>query len=388
MVAGLLRARAEQDLKPVPLGPPNRDPDEDLRQLATHIREVVVDNNSALSSVGLVDWTSVYHVDELFEGGDRDLDPFVALADLNAIIAAVLFYDRVVVLDADDLVPRVAEALRVPDVLVSLSSKAGPSGAGGHSLLTWALEDCFQMSAARLSNLRPDGFEGWFWNELRRGWTDMLPGVALPDEYDLNEVGWSGSPGRPALMRQLFSPNVWKPSVFTKQLIIDNDVRALTYENVAALLTAALAASDLRAPTSVTSAVFCAHRCSEQCAPLGGAPGTTKERCQPRWRSIPGGGVVTPTRLRLRHSRSGSRPSWTSAGRGRTFETRSADGARGPPVCARPAPRSSKLCSTATSAASSRTRMQWLARWTGSRRQTSRPASRRPLKAPFNLRSL
>jgi hypothetical protein len=134
----------------VPLGPPNRDPDEDLRQLATHIREVVVDNNSALSSVGLVDWTSVYHVDELFEGGDRDLGPFVALADLNAIIAAVLFYDRVVVLDADDLVPRVAEALRVPDVLVSLSSKAGPSGAGGHRLLKPSTSWLLRITRPRL----------------------------------------------------------------------------------------------------------------------------------------------------------------------------------------------------------------------------------------------
>jgi hypothetical protein len=58
-----------------------------------------------------------------------------------------------------------------------------------------------------------------------------------------DDVGWTFTPGRPSLFKQLFREGgMWSRD---DNLIIENDVRAMIYENVAAMLTGALATDAL-----------------------------------------------------------------------------------------------------------------------------------------------
>jgi hypothetical protein len=245
--AGILDARVESELRGTPRGSNTREIAADPDGISAYVRSVIVGNDPGVGSVALADWTSLYHVQQLFHGSLGDVDPFVALADLNAVLAAALFYDRVVVLDGESVIDDVGEALGIGDVLVSLSSNGGPLVDDEYSLLKWTLDDCFQSSAAQLSNLRRgDHLLG----ELHSAWGQMLPGVDLPDDYNVDRVGWSASPGRPTLLRQLFSRSAgmaWNLRL-ANDLVIDNDVRALTYENVAAVLTAAISSEELKGP--------------------------------------------------------------------------------------------------------------------------------------------
>jgi hypothetical protein len=246
--ADLLTARVEDDLRELPVGSNTREASEKADRLQRHVRSALRLFGDDVSTIALVDWTSVFHVHKLFMREFRLIDPFVALADFTALVAAALFYDRVVVLDGDDLIESVRGFLGIGDALLSLPTRAEPTAEDAAATLMWTLEDCFQSAAAELSNLRPGSA---FLEDLHAAWGAMLPGAGLPQEYDLNDVGWSLSPGRPALLRQLFEPTMelsW-PLRFTRELVIDNDVRALTYENVAAVLTAAVSSAECAGPT-------------------------------------------------------------------------------------------------------------------------------------------
>jgi hypothetical protein len=245
--AQILEGRIESDLGGAPIGANLREVSSNPDSLSAYVRSIIVGVDEAISTVALVDWTTVHHVHRLFAGDAELIDPFIALADLNALLAAALFYDRVVVLDADEIIDDVRDAIGLGSVLVTVSSDGGPLIDGHYSLLKWTLDYCFQKAAANLRNLRSDAP---LLVDLRAAWQDMIPAAQLPRSWNVNDLSWSSSPGRPELLSQLFFPDAgvsWSVSPVT-ELIVDNDVRALTYENLAAVLTAASASAELSGP--------------------------------------------------------------------------------------------------------------------------------------------
>ena len=244
--AGVLDARVKGDIRHAPFGSLMWHLGADLPSLGYYVREQLAGDGSPVATVALLDWTTVNHVHRLINGDRDGIDPFVALADLNALLAAVLFYDRVMVVDGDGVYEDVGEELGVADVLYSLSTRGGPQTPWNVSVLTDSCESCFQDAAANMANLRPDSP---LKVELDNAWTELLPAAELPEDRDPNAIHWTGSPGRPVLFRQLFGPtDLWGDPRFTKRLIVDNDIRALTYENVASVLTGALATDELVGP--------------------------------------------------------------------------------------------------------------------------------------------
>lgn len=243
MSAGLLDYWAKSDTDRVPHGPFDRDLDPFLPALGQHLNGLLDSDGSPFSTVALLDWSTVRHVHALLTSKDIHLDPFVALADLNALLAAALFYDRAVVVDDYGYTAEVAEMLGISDVLLPLPSRFGPETPWGTPVLLEYFDSSFQMSAADLFNEDADSA---FTLELNHAWKDLIPSVSLPAERDVNEVGWSLSPGKLNLFQQLFqSGQMWVPA---ERFIIENDVRAMTYENAASVLTAALATGDLTGP--------------------------------------------------------------------------------------------------------------------------------------------
>ena len=242
--ARLLDFWATTDLKGTPSGPLDQDLLPDFPALGEHLHGLFAGNSARYSTVALLDWTTIRHVHALMTADTGVLDMFVAVADLNTLLAAALFYDRAVVIDDAQYAVEVAELLGITDVLVPLASSSGPKTSWGSPVLSEAFNSSFQQSAADLANQRPDST---MTVELNKAWKELLPDVQLPSSRDVNDVNWSLSAAHPALFRQLFHPGImWSRD--DNDLVIENDVRAMTYENVAALLTGALATDALIGP--------------------------------------------------------------------------------------------------------------------------------------------
>jgi hypothetical protein len=242
--AGLLDFWAKTDLKGTPSGPLGQDLLPEFPALGEHLRGLFAGNSAPYSTVALLDWTTIRHVHALMTADAGELDMFVAVADLNTLLAAALFYDRAVVIDDAQYAAEVAELLGITDVLIPLASSSGPKTSWGSPVLSEAFNSSFQVSASGLANQRPDST---MTVELNTAWKELLPDVQLPSSRSVDEVNWSPSPGHPALFRQLFRPGImWSRD--DTDLVIENDVRAMTYENVAALLTGALATDALIGP--------------------------------------------------------------------------------------------------------------------------------------------
>lgn len=241
--AGLLDYWAKTDLHDTPRGPLDPDLLLDFPALGEHLQGVFAGDGTPYSTVALLDWTTIRHVHALMTSDTEHLDMFVALADLNTLLAAALFYDRAVVIDDDQYAAEVAELLGIADMLIPLSSRAGPETSWGSPVLFEAFNSSFQQSAADLGSQRA---ASTMTVDLNEAWKNLLPDVQLPSSRDVNAVHWTLSPGHPALFRQLFGSAMWSHD--DKDLVIENDVRAMTYENVAALLTGALATDPLTGP--------------------------------------------------------------------------------------------------------------------------------------------
>jgi hypothetical protein len=59
--------------------------------LGEHLHGVFAGEGSPYSTVALLDWTTIRHVHTLMTSDTKVLDMFVALADLNSLLAAALF---------------------------------------------------------------------------------------------------------------------------------------------------------------------------------------------------------------------------------------------------------------------------------------------------------
>ena len=201
------------------------------------------------ASVALVDWTTFYNATALLVGGNEHIDAFTALGDLTTLLGASIFYDRVLVLghedefrlrDGSDFLYVTGDRLGVADALTRLSLPAEVTGTSA------LLDDCF---ASAVSNLRDD--ESGLIAAANKHWEAMLPpGTSLPAVRDAEVVGWTESADRAPRLRQLFWPLSGKINTTDiNRVVVDNDIRTLAYENIAALLSTLLEQPDGAGPT-------------------------------------------------------------------------------------------------------------------------------------------
>ncbi|MDP9072730.1 MAG: hypothetical protein M3N98_00920 [Actinomycetota bacterium] len=190
-------------------------------------------------SVAVVDWTSLHHARQLIEPSADLLDPFTALADLGAVIAAVLFYDRVLV------IPEAADAnalLGVEDVVRAIPTELP----GLHDLLDshyrWALDELDRAAAS-------DPPAPWL-SSAAEAWGILLPGVEVPT-HTLSEgyerlAYYRASPERRSYLSVTFQqdPGQWVLSQRLPEAILDNDLRAVFYERLSTTLQSVLSDGD------------------------------------------------------------------------------------------------------------------------------------------------
>jgi hypothetical protein len=214
---------------------------EDHPELAKRLRKSAGLPDKHVRSVAIVDWTSLYHACSLLRGEARPQDPFVAFADMTSVLAAVLFYDRVVVLGGRDMGRKASRLLGVPGTIRSID----PDSPNDKKRLCAHLinEHFLHAASVLMSHTRQSSV----WLEtLRSNWSDLLPDVVIPtpSTQAYNEMAWSLSPGQPDNYRQVFrETEIWRtdPLLVTSRLILDNDVRALFYEYMAITLEAMFA---------------------------------------------------------------------------------------------------------------------------------------------------
>jgi|SRR5271166_996498 len=242
-VAGLLDYQVEAQLRGCPTGGQGKAARLwfDHPELARYVHKTIVGPKKEIATVALIDWTTLYHVAALFEGKLEGVDPFVALADLSSMVAAALFYDRVVVINGEPHLYVVQQAFNMDETLVSLRTDAFIEE-DGYPLLEAQLDDSFQAAAIGLCNMSTGHV---FLDSLNRSWQEMIPGVSVPTNRNIQDVGWEFSGDKPDHLRQLFRPDsslggAWALRA-SEELITKSDVAALSYENLASTLTAAIA---------------------------------------------------------------------------------------------------------------------------------------------------
>jgi hypothetical protein len=204
-----------------------------------------------LGSVALLDWTAFEHARRLLDGSliwpeQDDLrsgatilrcDPFVALADLGSVLSAVILYDRVLVIAApQDDVNQVNELLGLEDVIRRITPGFRDS-AGIHRLEDELLHDVWGRTWHLLE--RAEREEHSWLQAVRDLWAEVLPDALFPvhnlTASDHLKLRYSTCPARP-------TPIIWEPAAgqyhlmpaeHLGQLILDNDVPALFYDQLA-----------------------------------------------------------------------------------------------------------------------------------------------------------
>jgi hypothetical protein len=196
--------------------------------------------DDSVASVALVDWSALRDTCRLLEGRSSDVrDPFVALANLAAVAGAVIFYDRVVVLDKDDMATHANGILGLDEVVRGVElAREGPG-----RRLKLILDDHFSWALRELDSATHYGVPWIQW--LGESWQQLLPGTTFPGHTELafdGSVGYNLSPMRESYKEVLFGVDKgsWVRSDMTDELILDNDIRALTYERFAQSLNTAL----------------------------------------------------------------------------------------------------------------------------------------------------
>lgn len=188
-------------------------------------------------SIALVDWTSLHHARLLVEQPDEIRDPFVALANFASVVAAVLFYDQVLVIPdtsgANDALG-VGDLIRpLPTSLPGVPEETFPALLNRH--YWWARDQLERAS----THPRPPN---WF-TELAEAWSDLLPGNPFPahTREGYGEETFRSSPMRGDWHAVVFQRHSeWTLTLDVAKVIVDNDLRALVYERLAATLQALL----------------------------------------------------------------------------------------------------------------------------------------------------
>ncbi|MFI1076242.1 hypothetical protein [Streptomyces puniciscabiei] len=216
------------------------------------LRRQICPEGTKVQNVALMDWTTMHHVDQICTFELEGIDPFVSIADLNALLCAAIFYDRIAVINADARMLREIEiTFGIHDAISDLDVPKSRENDSGNSLGA-IFDRCFLDSWREFVNVDYDDPPRWV-QVLQKSWENLLPGVQVPVHRNPLHLDWYWSSWRPYALNQLFeaeSGEKWnlRSDEELLNLVIDNDVRALTYEHIADVLTSAIAEPDGRGP--------------------------------------------------------------------------------------------------------------------------------------------
>jgi hypothetical protein len=204
----------------------------------------------AAGSFALVDRTSLYRTSKLLQGDGVPIDPFLGLADLGTVVGALLFDDTVVVLGDHEtaaLASFASELLGLEEPIRALSFDPDIEGDPN---ITGSLSDAETTLASLVDSLvgRAKGeldsasaANAPWMGRLRAHWESLLPGLnrfpphhgeflhAVAEKYD----------GQTFDGYDLFNVegDAWAFSSYDlDEIIVDNDLRALFYEQLCASL--------------------------------------------------------------------------------------------------------------------------------------------------------
>ena len=117
-----------------------------LEPLAKIGRAALGDMRGRYTSLALIDWDTLNTACGLFEDPRALTDPFIALDALSTVITALVFYDRVIVINYSSIVKR-ADDVGFGDAIVGLPPP-GPGEPGGmQPLLDGLLHDAMMSTS-------------------------------------------------------------------------------------------------------------------------------------------------------------------------------------------------------------------------------------------------
>lgn len=196
-------------------------------------------------SVAILDWTTVRSSVDLLSSSRGVREPFTALVNLGALVAAVIFYDRILVIPNDT---GIAETLGLEEVIRGIPYEGEGSGIPSSSFSTlleghyrWAIDE---LTRASNSDVPP------FWlTELKRHWKHLLPQTSFPSHDFMDgyqKMLRYNSPSAYEHRRTIFRPNEerWLPGRDLGPVILENDLKALFYERLAQTMQAMLSDSE------------------------------------------------------------------------------------------------------------------------------------------------
>ncbi|MBK8255033.1 MAG: hypothetical protein IPK82_20535 [Polyangiaceae bacterium] len=209
-----------------------------LRRSIRHQADVAA---NPASTIALIDWTSLDNTCRLLAGDDID-DPFVALLDFATILGAILFYDRLLVLDITGDTAAKANKLLMLDEVIRPINRASTSAIVGDR---WSvmLDSIFASALRDMINFQYDA-PNWL-DELAALWHALVP-AARPLNYRGfdTHLSYSASPRRHSGSRMIFCHDhirfLPRDAESLRTTILDNDVRALFYEKLAHVLSVIL----------------------------------------------------------------------------------------------------------------------------------------------------
>ncbi|MEV8598269.1 hypothetical protein [Streptomyces sp. NPDC052012] len=205
---------------------------DDMHPLARQRTSLALPDNP--SSVAVIDWNAARNTIALFEDVRSIRDPFIATLDFATVVGGLLFYDRLLLLDYDDVASRLNGLFRLDDTVQGIDPKESsrPGIIGMRDLIErYFLDAQTELDEATVAD-RP--WIGW----LREAWGELLPHNAFPrhdsDAYDQLHGHYSGYDDRTDVafdaLFNLRDGSYRAREVDFNKLILDNDARSLCYE--------------------------------------------------------------------------------------------------------------------------------------------------------------
>jgi hypothetical protein len=183
-------------------------------------------------SIAVIDWNAARNTVMLFREPRAIADPFVAILDLATVVSALVFYDRLLLLDYDAMATRLAEVFGLNGVIRGINAtEYFPDGG-----MRGQIEYYFREAQRELEEAT-EGDKAWIgW--LRESWAKLLPHAEFPrhdgEANDRLHGHYNAYDGRAdvaldALFR--LHADTYRPrDVDFSELILDNDARSLFYE--------------------------------------------------------------------------------------------------------------------------------------------------------------
>lgn len=212
-----------------------REPDQVLTAAADlqPLRSALRRQAGAGASFALVDWTSLHRARQLLEEPASIRDPFTALADFGAVVAALLFYDKVLVVPETD---GAEQALGASNLIRPLTTTFPGVG---QDVFNDLLDRHYHWARDRLEGASQRLLKPAWYTALAQRWEELLPGVGFPphERGKWEDPTFQTSPMRGDNRAVLFQrESVWTWRNDLHEVILDNDLRSLFYERLAATL--------------------------------------------------------------------------------------------------------------------------------------------------------